>query len=641
MLTAVHRNVIIMFCAIFILLLINKIFLHTEELQKTQLFLYKDNGNRVRLPIDQNKWNEINAPTNKCECTARDLRECDPTKDFECFQCRQMFSACVHFEMDTPIYDSISGNRIITMPHNKSADTGYCLRIASDRDRRSCTAKFGGQWVLMNSGSGGAGSDNEQAYLFVCHCANENLFTKSTLYGDCDVFVGCPNGKIANNGWDKLSDIECDCDDGYTKIISAMSPNRFTMGHAAAAAAETMDTNMLALSCVRNNVFQEAGIVSGIDHRFVDPDYVGYGLAWLPDPCSIDALTGKPIPETVGHIAMHNNVAYCVASSKFYTTVLFEDDYLLNNGGRYANGILKISNEAPLSGIVYEMKTKRQNSTAGDYKFKGVRYNSKQLTVSLPYFDYDSANMGGPGAKYKFAAMVPKSKRDKSLAYVYQAESPIDGDFELANVISFLPVVISTPSILFSDVRLIGAIPFKNVPLVQCNQLPMVKLNASPPGIFPLFSNQGTEMMTKFRLLTEEFRRFYYMPLKCLHGEKLSIQYASKLFTGIFLTQTNPVDKLPYTSVISPGDRLLVERYRKQINEWQDIPADFELVDYVDEHFTLLERNDFVHGSHSFGVDCDGISMPPASVAHYTCNEDADRIEWPTEYSSCPGIADV
>jgi len=63
---------------------------------------------------------------------------------------------------------------------------------------------------------------------------------------------------------------------------------------------------------------------------------------FLLNPCKTDAITGKYV-ENAMIAKTDDNIYYCVSTGSNVITINSDDDYLTNNNGSYANGVIEIS----------------------------------------------------------------------------------------------------------------------------------------------------------------------------------------------------------------------------------------------------------------------------------------------------------
>lgn len=93
--------------------------------------------------------------------------------------------------------------------------------------------------------------------------------------------------------------------------------------------------------------------------KFISKDFNNNILKTVKNPCTFDVLTGDVI-ENAKLITNSDGIASCITTNSDVVTVLIEHDYLTNNNGLYANGVIRISDKSAQFSIVeFDEKTKR------------------------------------------------------------------------------------------------------------------------------------------------------------------------------------------------------------------------------------------------------------------------------------------
>ncbi|UYE99135.1 MAG: pif-1 [Betabaculovirus sp.] len=154
-----------------------------------------------------------------------------------------------------------------------NAGDRYCFAL-DNKSARSCNPNTG-TWVLRRV-------DGEN-FALICHCDTPGLVTQLNIYEDCTLAVGCaPNGIIADIN---SSPLQCVCNDGYVPELSATNTPYCRP--------KVMRDVML-----DGNFFHRPPCLDGFlpaEHPAFDTVYrrqIGANVC-LPDPCSIDPLTGE------------------------------------------------------------------------------------------------------------------------------------------------------------------------------------------------------------------------------------------------------------------------------------------------------------------------------------------------------------
>ncbi|AAQ21662.1 unknown [Cryptophlebia leucotreta granulovirus] len=188
------------------------------------------------------------------------------TSNADCQLCLEGLASCQLFN-DRVILEISANQQMIVEPGDR-----LCLAI-DNRSARSCNPNTG-TWMLRQI-------DNENMAL-ICHCDMPGLVTQLNIYDDCTIPVGCkPHGVIDNIN---SLPLVCSCQNGYVPEIS--------------------DTNTpyCRPKVIRDvvldlNYFHRPPCRDGFlpaEHPVFDQIYrrqIGANVC-LPDPCSIDPLTG-------------------------------------------------------------------------------------------------------------------------------------------------------------------------------------------------------------------------------------------------------------------------------------------------------------------------------------------------------------
>lgn len=625
-------HVLIILIAVLILQLLNKIYFKGNS-NTNEPKLFKDVGKRIKtLNLDANNTTTTPATINKDEastnlkCDINTPRPCKiSNKNVDCKNCLDELSACIHFENDEVIYNEI-GDELGKISANKNLDDGYCLRILNKLGR-DCTFKYGGRWSLIKS---------NDRFVYTCLCTMPSFFTAATAYTDCNVFRGCQNGRIdEKKDWQRVEDIGCVCNAGYKagkrKIINSDGKE------------STVPI------CELLNVYErgqdDSGFDFAIETQFVDPAYKAYLGAnitiRLPNPCILDSTTGI-YNVSIGHVQLSpDNIAYCVSLDTRYVTVIYSDDYLLNNGGRYANALVRVSNEVALPGSIYETHTRRrkipgvQQLRTPFYKtLVGRRYLYKDLLFKLPYMSRDSGNLNGPGIFYNFAGIIRPEDLDRAKIYIYNAEIPptLPDPLTLGNSVVYVPVFTSSFHNYYKNY--LGTLPYSDVPLLGCDQSNIINLVKSF-NFFPHYSLNGIEQEVYNPTQDAQvYTRNYSMPIICRNPDgQPRLQLYTKLFTGIILTFKDTTNAL-FTKPISPGE-FLAQRYRLQADKKWSSYRRKNKIRYLNAPLNLTTSpwNDYMFGEDSVGNDINAISMPHSHFARYTIvSKEQRKLQWAREF---------
>lgn len=527
----------------------------------TSIKLYQDNGNRV---VDY-----INTD-NTLPCL--EFQKCKVDEG-----CKNCSGKCIHFSNDVLLEDGH------LLEGSLDPNEGYCmLNLIDDRSSKKCSGRNGGKWVLTTN------DKKSGEFYFKCFCSIPHLYMNGED-GDCTLFRGCQGGSL-----DTDSDVmKCNCPDNMVEI----------------------KTSNGVPTCVARNYFhtKEKDDVD-LDPKFLNPKFSKFNL---PNPCIYDFLNKKFIIGA-GEIIIEDGVAFCRVLKANYTTVRFQDDYLLNNGGKYANGIVRISSQPPTPGYVYETRTKNEN---GDIEEKvGKRFQAMFLDFKLPYLDSNSGNRGGTGPMYNFAAQL--TKFENSYVYVYEARRPTQRSIldSESTIVTFRPTYIAT-GLNVANRTYMGTVPFMSG-LTECGKCYILgTLHKFLNNKYKEFNEKNAVRNTgQTNQESDELTSTYTMPNFCLKGSKRMENVYTKTFTGIYYDDTVVI------SPISPGS-YLVNLYRSMIEGW----TPFKVSSYL--YLTNVDQfatNAIGAGLTADGIDCEEVANPPRRYARYTCT--GDTFSWPTEH---------
>lgn len=581
-----NKTYIILVCISMCLLLAEKFlaYLLTDGRWKSNaLDLFKNNGLYIKNDTGRRKVpQDVDGGQ---ECSAKTLVTCKIDDSlFGCSNCREILSECVHFETDI-----LDENNHITIPKNSPGE-GYCLPLNDNRNRRKCTARNGGRWILSRN-------EDKNSYAFVCMCSNENFFIKRTLLSDCDSFVGCRNGKLISD-WSTFEKMACDCDTNYELLPG---------------------TTNFPPQCTRKNIFRynkDTLEFKPLSPEYISPKYLELldgGDVFLPNPCHFDVVTRK-YNAGIGKIVLDPDlqIAYCEATDSRYIEIITSDDYLLNNQGRFSNGVAMITNKGAHErqygdDVVYEVHRKpKQNE---DVPLEGVRMLYSDFIFYLPYFEENSGNMGDKnGILYNHVPNRDDRYGDIPKVFVFRAVKPKQIKLKIANTLSWVPAFMATGAFDTNYRSYNGVLPFKHFSLLPPEQIHIIYPNIPAKCVRSLLKEASLQNgLNKPNIFAEQFSRDYAFPIFTSRNE---INPYSILFTGLFVTYKDGNDF--YSKPLSPGRVDLCTKYRKHYDsEWTSIaknptfknhpcPAILSLAAHNDAH--LFTENAFNYERSAIGV---------------------------------------
>lgn len=511
------------------------------------VFTYDDNGKRVKIVVEA-------APVipQTEDCTPDHLKTCTMNDRFSCGSCNQPLAVCRHFDKNVTI--EIKGT-LVKIPRNTKPDEGYCLATGEDLNQRKCSQKHGGKWIMTTN-------DNQTLLRFECFCSEQGFFVNSPITGDCTVFVGCNNGTLKTHDWNTLAEIDCNCHMNYVSNYDADGQSR-DKKYAAAP------------QCVEKNIFMwDKPPFPVLESKYIDKFYMSAlgekdTEVKLPNPCLLDLSTRTFIPG-IGEIRLAEHkttkqmVAYCVSLDEAYTTVVINDDYLLNNGGQYANGLVKFVNDRNKlkpGETVYEFFRTKINQE--DEPLEGRRIEYQALNnIQLPYLEKESANTGGNGEMFTYAPRIPRDQAPKSYVYVFAAITPETVNIIIGEMLSYMPVYM--PTGIEATRRVFnGVIAFK--PFAHDNYYYAVWPEVPPNKHSRYFGTTGIMGPERMEGGERKFAEHFCLPIK-MNGE---MNPYSRLNTGTLLKYT--IKNQIYNKPISANNDLLTQKYRRSYNKDYDV----------------------------------------------------------------------
>lgn len=551
--------------------------------------LYTDNGNRIFFEMIGEEV--LGGGKGNSECTVKELVPCKMGVG-ACVECVQVLATCVHFDNDIELMDD--NGLMISIPANDHPDDGYCLFLLDDRSEKKCTKRNGGKWIISKVDGG--------RYTYKCFCSESIYFTNETIGGDCTRFQGCKNGTISNPDYSYPEEIMCLCNTDYY-LADGAPP-----------------------SCKKSNIFYSSKVTfMPLDHKYIADEYWEYvdgEHVRLPNPCIIDAYTGEQHLFD-GEIILEDGIAYCVSKNPHFITLRFNDDYLRGNGGKFANGIMRITTAIDVNNeTIYEFAKNPERPLSG----RRIPY--EDLTIKLPYLEKDSGNMGGGGRYYSsFPSISDVSYRMK--VFVYDAEIPKmkRPTFDRTGILSYIPVFM--PQGIESRSRVFnGMIPYRNV----INNIDGYGVAFYPTvpvkdefdwhfGRTGLFEGSGLDMK-------DGRIRPYYVPH--MLDNYNHINYNTTLFTGIVLSEfVDPKAEGYYggtINVVKPltaGSENLTRLFIKWVN------PDFEPAGHPDLKFVYENRSatllttdmaPYFLPENFDGIEAANIAKPPFEFTHIQVN---------------------
>lgn len=267
----------------------------------------------------------------KLDCLNQEIG-CRTEDEFSCLTCTggKQFE-CVEVERFDKFIDSGRPAKL-----NSNNYDGICINVINKkRIPKKCTTATG-QWALAQIGK------NQQLYKMECVCKHPNLVDKFYENGDCVKGVACGKGNLRSSLM-HLSHQQWECDCPRGQIADRDEWNQPICRKMLFAELEK-EAN------VNNEGMEEFPFQISVSDECVAPVFRSSFAAphnrFITDPCKIDAFDFTPV-ETGSELtwffdeSTQKKVCYCRTSGLNVFSVLYKSDFLLNNNGRYANGVFK------------------------------------------------------------------------------------------------------------------------------------------------------------------------------------------------------------------------------------------------------------------------------------------------------------
>lgn len=281
---------------------------------------------------------------------------CSNCSDTSKSKCRCIvLNQTIYFEDGTLIPKSGGKTQGICLP----ASIGAALLLTNNRP---CTYRTGCRWVMHGVEVKGrpetiSATSNTPSLLkglnaiadsyqrssskpvaivrFERICIQPHLYSMDQTTGDCTFQIACGGIQVGqlDPQADSIDTAQCICRNPYIVSIDGKA-------------------------CIPRNTFLSYYKLNlkYISHLDVDPEYLKFlattsasklkisayemQLLGLIDPCQFDLLTGKFLEKS--YLQRYKGIVFCRSDSPKDVAVTLDDDYLLGNGGRWPNGIIRI-----------------------------------------------------------------------------------------------------------------------------------------------------------------------------------------------------------------------------------------------------------------------------------------------------------
>jgi hypothetical protein len=261
-------------------------------------------------------------------------------------------------------------------------------------------------------------NNDSQGYIFGCKCRQPSLISQAVpLLSDCDMMVGCKNGQLAADWRDTsviINDLKTlDCVNCSNLTIADHDKCGYPVCRPISYSESDKDPIYLNQTQIPLLKLTDPAIEPKFAAMFAYSESRN-----VPNPCSFDVFTGRVFDNDECRLleTRSTNIWYCSSFDTSVATIRFEDDYLKNNGGQWANGCYKFSSKSENSTIV-EWFNKPPDAS--------IEKKSNTKIISLPIVGtLTSAKYLTPAAlKYLF---LPLKEQIKSMVIVYFAPIPDD-----------------------------------------------------------------------------------------------------------------------------------------------------------------------------------------------------------------------
>lgn len=321
---------LLLYLSIFIYCYINIVqHLTNQKENKNIKFKRYDNGNKI-------------FQTNEHVCNLKDLKKCTHTTSLVPADVGTTSSCKCHL-FSNSVTEVLHLDNTTTLLY---ANDQYLANIMNERNIECETGnKFGDNLHLIEVANG--------VYKWKCSCTKPGFFVKTNpndLLSPCRKYLGCitknslPFDPVEHaDDWQHTDNLHCNCNETSVSLQSTS----------------------FAPQCKTTHYFKNKYQLAIADHylideKYIDPDYIKHNFinaavfkrnkgGKLPNPCYFDFYTNKfidkrYIDKQLIEIVLDDGVAHCRVSTKTnaFVAIRFANDYLRNNNGQYANGIVQV-----------------------------------------------------------------------------------------------------------------------------------------------------------------------------------------------------------------------------------------------------------------------------------------------------------
>jgi hypothetical protein len=299
--------------------------------------------------------------------------------------CKDLNRVCLH------ISEPLQLENGIVLERNASAKDGYCFMYEKSTEEMHCDPRFGERLTAVTR-SGQLRTS--------CNCFWPSLVDRKDTVSDCSLTRACggtgklvhkiTNTPIEHMPPDTPIDIyEFECETCGSDDCAKPGRDPDTGLPSCEPIPVVQRSGGLCLYehlLVTNDDVAVDGIVAGqvskkrkstsaptlaVKSDFVDTAFANSFVStsnsdnvYVPNPCAFDAFRGVPMKAGECRLTLTpGGVGYCEPLSETVSTVIFDDDYLSKNGGRYSNACYKFTDsDANINAYVAEYFVRPRNA---------------------------------------------------------------------------------------------------------------------------------------------------------------------------------------------------------------------------------------------------------------------------------------
>ena len=281
--------------------------------------------------------------------------ECDVTMG-----CKDPKFECIHISNLVQLEDGS------VLPANTLKQKGYCLMNETPRAAVACNPRYGAPITTITPSG---------LLRVTCRCFWPSLFDQKDIYSDCSIVRACngtgalvhsktrtPLDKMPLDEKIDIHEFECRTCGASNCALPGKDPDMGLPNCTPTPLGDRTDGLCLyenlvqgGTDLINNTIPAESGRhtsapVLAIKGVFISEAFAKHfpnsslPTAYVPNPCAYDAFRGVSIQNECRLTLTPSGTGYCEPLSETVSTIVFDDDYLPNNGGRYSNACYKFTN---------------------------------------------------------------------------------------------------------------------------------------------------------------------------------------------------------------------------------------------------------------------------------------------------------